>query len=71
MNVHATRGRKRGLRQTYSMVCDPALIAELEEMVASGVYRSRSHAIESAVRLLIAYHRMQVPALPAEVPDAA
>lgn len=71
MNVHATRGRKRGTRQTYSIVCDPALIATLEEMVTSGVYRSRSHAIESAVRLLIAYHRMQVPALPAEVPDAA
>lgn len=74
VTVHETRGRQRGTRQTYSVVIDPALVETVDRLVQSGRYRSRSHAFESAVRLLITYHRIEVPndaPVPEEVRNAA
>lgn len=62
MSVHATRGRRRGNRKTYSVVLAPERVAPVDHLVASGIYRSRSHAVEEALRLLAAYHRDRLPA---------
>lgn len=66
MTVHQTRGRQRGTRKTYSVMCDPALVETADHLVASGLFRSRSHAFEEALRMLLAYHRDRVRALEAE-----
>ncbi len=59
------RGRKptgQPRRDRTTMTLAPHLIRAADEMVKRGQFRSRSHAVEAGLQLLIAVHRADLPA---------
>lgn len=53
-------------RETYAVSIDPRLVDDIDLLFKAGLYRSRSHAFEEGLRLLVAYHSDRLTVLRAQ-----
>lgn len=44
-------------RGTYSVTINPSFVEDIDALVRTGLFRSRSHAFEEGLRLLLELHR--------------
>ncbi len=58
----ANTGRRRNdlKRGKYAISVSPHLVKQMDELVESGVFRSRSHGFEEGVKLILDYHQARL-----------
>lgn len=62
MTTNAQPGRRSDKKRgKYAVAIDPDVIARVDQLVNSGLFRSRSHGVEEGIKLLLIYHRDKFP----------
>jgi Arc/MetJ-type ribon-helix-helix transcriptional regulator len=60
MTVRDRYKSRRADRSTFSFHLERSSMADVQKLVAAGIYENRSHAVDEALRLLLMVHRPQL-----------